>query len=277
MKSTVIKMLIFIICMIGVIVLFTFADDLLPSDVAEYSFNQESEYKDAFTFEPEELSYDGTGDLDLLKGVMLDGYSAQELESMVFTRIYKGDSLSEKTVEYTAETDDEKYRSTRPIKLYNYKGPKIHIPDDVPEITRKGVGHFGDFLMMKAGYAIDDGFGKDVREHANIEYKEDTRESALVHYTISFDNMFGDSDVAKVDVTLSGVPAYLALTESEVTLKVGDVFDPTVYIARAELADGSEARAEVHYGGDVNTAKKGTYEATYDLEGETLVQIVNII
>ena len=58
MKSTVIKMLIFIICMIGVIVLFTFADDLLPSDVAEYSFNQESEYKDAFTFEPEELLSD---------------------------------------------------------------------------------------------------------------------------------------------------------------------------------------------------------------------------
>lgn len=278
MKSTVIKSVIALVGILGVIILFVFGDNILPlDDTADFIGQEGSEYADDFIFEPEELSYDGTGDLDLLEGVTLEGYSAQELKPLVFTRIYKGESLSEKVIEYTAETDKGKIRSTRPLKLYNYNGPKVHIPNDLPEVTRKGIDRFGELLATKSGYAVDDGFGKDVRDHAEIEYEMDAKESSLVHYAISFANMFGDSDVVKVDVSLSGVPAYLSLTEPEVTLNVGNVFNPADYVARAELADGTAAFEAVRYKSNVNTAKKGIYKVTYDLEGETLTLIVNVI
>ena len=277
-SSMVIKIVISLVCIVGIIALFTVGEKILPSDDSEYSAGQgNDEYADAFTFDPEELSYDGTGELDLLEGVTLEGYSAQELKSIVFTRIKKGESLSEKVIEYTVETEKGKMRSTRPLKLNNYNGPKVHIPDDLPEVTRKDIEHFGDLLATKSDYAVDDGFGKDVRDHAEIDYEEDAKESDKVHYAVSFGNMFGDNDVAKVDVSLSGVPAYIALTESEVTINEGDDFNPEDYVARAELADGKEAFEIILYSGDVNTGKEGTYEVEYDLEGETLKLIVNVV
>lgn len=278
MKSLVIKSVIAVIGVLGVIILFTFGDKILPSDDTAVFYEQDSsKYLDEFIFEPEELRYDGTGELDLLEGVSLEGYSAQELKPLVFTRISKGESLSEKVIEYKVETDKGKIRSIRPLKLYNYTGPKVHIPNELPDVTRQGLDRFGELLVMKSGYAVDDGFGKDVRDHAEIEYELDAKESFLAHYTISFANMFGDSDVVKVDVSLSGVPAYLSLTESEVTLNVGTAFNPADYVARAELADGTEAFAAVRYESNVNTAKKGIYKVTYNLEGEPLTLIVNVI
>ena len=59
---------------------------------------------------------------------------------MVFTRIRAGDSLSEKKVQYTAETEGGKVRSFR---LRNYSGPKIRIPNSLPEVTRNLAGNFG--------------------------------------------------------------------------------------------------------------------------------------
>lgn len=278
MKGLAIKLVISLVCTLGIIALFTVGNKISLSDESgDFMGQRTDEYVDAFIFDSEELSYDGTGDLDLLKGVTLEGYSTQELKSLVFTRIYKGESLSEKVIEYTAETEDGKLRSTRPLKLHNYNGPKVHIPDELPEVYRKDIDHFGELLVTKDDYVVDDGFGKDVREYAEIDYEEDARESALVHYTISFSNMFDDRDVGKVDVTLSGVPAYLSLSESEVTINEGDVFNPADYVARAELADGTEVFEAVLYGGDVDTGKKDIYEVTYNLEGETLKLIVKVV
>ena len=66
----------------------------------------EENYRDAFQFNPEELTYDGTGELDFLQGVSLDNYTARELKDMVFIRISTGDNLSQKVVEYTADTEE---------------------------------------------------------------------------------------------------------------------------------------------------------------------------
>ena len=48
-------------------------------------------------------------------------------------------------------------------------------------------------------------------------------------------------------------------------------------VARAELADGTEAIGLVSYEGNVNTSKKDTYEVIYNLEGETLTLTVNVV
>ena len=61
------------------------------------------------------------------------------------------------------------------------------------------------------------------------------------------------------------------------TINEGADFNPADYVARAVLADGTEALAVVLYSGNVDTGKKGTYEVTCDLEGETLKLIVNVV
>lgn len=239
---------------------------------------QEKEtYIDAFEFDPEELSYNGAGDIDFLEGVTLQGYTPEELKEKVFIRIYAGNTLSEKNIQYTAETEAGTIRSTRALKLYNYSGPKIKVPKDLPAVTRQLEDKFGNLLLAKSGYAVDDGFGNDVREHAEITYEADARRSEVVHYTISFENMFGDRDVERVDVSISGVPAYLTITEPEVTLSVGDQFNPSLYIVRAEYADGRDALPDVTYSGKVDLSKAGTYEVMYELEGEKLALMVQVV
>lgn len=277
MKSTIFKILVSVISIVAVGMLFFFGERIFPEDVLNNDTEQESDaYIDAFQFEPEELSYDGTGDIDLLEGVSLEGYTTQELKTKVFTHIYAGDTLSEKKIQYTAETEEGKVRSTRSLKLHNYSGPKIIIPNNLPEVTRQSAENFASLLATKSGYAVDDGFGNDVKEHAEISYEKDNKESALLHYKIVFDNMFGDEDVKKVDVLLSGVPAYLALADSEITLGVGEAFDPMSYVTKAELTDGTKVFDAVLSNGVVDTSKEGTYEVKYDLLGEELTLLVNV-
>ncbi|MDO4804322.1 MAG: bacterial Ig-like domain-containing protein [Lachnospiraceae bacterium] len=234
-------------------------------------------YLDAFRFDPEKIIYDGMGDLDLLEGVSLEGYTVDELKDIVFIKVYKGDTLSEKIVQYTAETETGKVRSTRPLTLYRYEGPEIHVPKELPTVTRDLANHFGDLLAAESEYYVDDGFGNDVHEHAEISYKRDATKSAVLNYTISFENMFGDKVSENVDVTLTGVPAYLELTEPEVILKKGESFDLSRYVARAEFADGGDASYAILYNGSVDASKVGTYEVEYELEGEKLTLTVRVI
>lgn len=278
MRSLVLKILISLACVIVLVMMFFFGDEIIPENDSTNEFAQEEEtYPDAFKFDPEELTYDGSGNLDLLKGVTLEGYNAQDLKTMVFTRIYGGENLSKKVIEYTADTKDGRVRSKRILNLENYSGPKITLPDDIPSVTPGTIDGLASLLNAKNGYAVDDGFGNDAREHVDISYRKEMTDSSLVHYTIALDNMFGDRDVVKVDVILSGTPSHLVLTDSQITVRVGETFDPTLYIAVAERADGTSAIGSVNIHGNIDTAKEGIYLLTFELDGQTATLEVNVI
>ena len=278
MRSLILKIIISLACIIVLVMLFYFGDEIIPeNDSTDVSVQGEETYLDEFKFDPEELTFDGTGKLDLLKGVSLKGYNAQELKTMVFTRIYGGENLSKKVIEYTADTKDGRVRSKRTLNLENYSGPKITLPDEIPSVTPGTIDSLASLLNAKNGYVVDDGFGNDAREHVDISYRKEMTDSSLVHYTIALDNMFGDRDVAKVDVVLSGTPSHLILTDSQITVRVGETFDPTLYIAVAERADGTSAIGSVNIQGNVDTTKEGTYMLTFELEGQTVTLEVNVI
>ena len=234
-------------------------------------------YLDAFQFDPEELTYDGTGDLDLFTGVSLSGYDMEDLKDKIFIKIYTGNTLSEKNIQYTVETKEGIVRSIRPLKLNHYDGPSIRMPVDLPAIPRSMAGHYGEILASTGGFGVDDGFGKDVHEHAEIRYTQDATRTGMLRYTVSFENMFGDTAFWYGDVTLLSVPAYLELTESVAVIKKGEPFEASRYIARAAFADGRNAAYAVTFRGNVDTAKPGIYEVQYALEGETLVLHVKVV
>jgi len=113
-RTTIIKIAIAVFCLVALVLLYVFGGRVIEYDDPVSVANQADDVRDAFTFDPETLVYDGNGDLDLLEGVTLEGYDEEQLKNMVYIRISTGDSLSEKIIEYTADTDEGRVRSMRP-------------------------------------------------------------------------------------------------------------------------------------------------------------------
>ena len=213
------------------------------------------------------LVYDGTGDIDFLEGVTLEGYNEEQLKNMVYIRISTGDSLSEKIIEYTADTEEGRVRSMRNLLLRNYNGPSIVLPDEMPAVTLGTVDHIDDLMPEGKTYRVDDGFGNDVREHVQIDAARSPINTAVENYTFILENAFGDRTVARADAVISDVPATLVLTEAAVIVRIGDYFDPYAFILSATDADGSSIMNEVICD-DFDTSIPGDYLVTYELRGQ---------
>ena len=263
------KILISVICIAAVAVIMLRGDET-PEYAAAGAEGAAKESVDGFEFDPEELIYDGKGDLDLLKGVSLPGFSRQELKELTFVSIETAGALSKKRVEYTAEKDGVRYRSLRNLHLSGYIGPKITMPQHIPDVKEDMIERFGTLLKSEEDFKVDDGFGNDASAHMEVSAERSTMDSSLVHYTISIENVFGDRDRVNQDVVLSGEMPVIVLTTPEVRIGVRHEFDPLDYIARAENADHSSAMDAVLVEGAVNTSQTGEYTLTYNLYGESV-------
>ena len=113
-RTTILKIAISVFCLVALVLLYDFGGRVIESDNPISEVNQAEDARDAFAFDPETLVYDGTGELDLLEGVTLEGYNEEQLKKMVYIRISTADSLSEKIIEYTADTEEGRVRSMRP-------------------------------------------------------------------------------------------------------------------------------------------------------------------
>lgn len=112
-RTTILKISVSVICLIALVLLYVFGGRVIEDDNMVFEAGQADDTTDAFVFDPETLIYDGTGDIDFLEGVTLEGYNEEQLKSMVYIRISTGDSLSEKIIEYTADTEEGRVRSMR--------------------------------------------------------------------------------------------------------------------------------------------------------------------
>lgn len=270
-----VKIFISVFCTLAFMCLYFFGGEVFSDNTELMSTPQEEQnYRDAFKFEPEELTYDGNGKLDFLQGVSLDNYSPRELKDMVFISISTGDNQSQKVVEYTADTKEGRARSRRLLNLKNYKGPKIELPDDMPSATEATVDHLAEIMSTEDDFKVDDGFGRDARMHVQVELERAKQNSALVYCTFILENEFADRVVAKSELILTGMPATISLTDSVVYLNVGDYFDPSLFIESAVDADGRSILEEVYYDGDVDTSQPGEYEVYYGLREQSAVLTV---
>ena len=262
-------------CILAIAFLFFFGGVFFPDNTDVLSAPQtEENYRDAFQFDSEELTYDGTGELDFLQGVSLDNYTARELKDMVFIRISTGDNLSQKVVEYTADTEEGRARSRRLLQLKKYKGPKIELPDDMPAATPSTVDHLAELMSSEDDFKADDGFGRDARKYVQVETEKAKQNSALVYCTFILENEFSDRVVAKSDLILTGMPATISLTDSVVYINKGEGFDPSLYVESAVDADGRPIPDEVYCDGELDTTQPGTYEIYYGLRDQSAVLTV---
>ena len=267
-RATIIKIAISVFCLIALVLLYVFGGRVIEYDDPVSVANQADDARDAFVFDPETLVYDGTGDLDLLEGVTLEGYDEDQLEKMVYIRISTGDSLSEKIIEYTADTDDGRVRSMRNLLLRNYNGPSIVLPDEMPTVTMSTVDHIKDLMPEDKTYRVDDGFGNDMRANVQIDAARSPMNSSEVNYSFILENAFGDRTVAKADVIISDAPATIILTDTAITIRTSDYFDPYTYVQSATTEDGGSAMDEVVCD-EIDTSVAGEYIVNYELQGQT--------
>ena len=267
-RTTIIKIAISVFCLVALVLLYVFGGRVIEYDDPVSVANQADDVRDAFTFDPETLVYDGNGDLDLLEGVTLEGYDEEQLKNMVYIRISTGDSLSEKIIEYTADTDEGRVRSMRNLLLRNYNGPSIVLPDEMPTVTMSTVDHIKELMPEGKTYRVDDGFGNDAREHVQIDAARSPMNSSEVNYTFILENAFGDRTVEKADVIISDAPATIILTDTDITIRTSDYFDPYTYIQSATTADGGSAMDEVVCD-EIDTSVTGEYVVNYELLGQT--------
>lgn len=259
------------ICLILLLLLFVFGEQTFQEDAQIISEEQETDsVRDSFIFNPPELVYDGNGELDLLEGVSLEQYSLEELKKNTYVRIYAGENLSNKTIEYTVDTEEGRIRSKRALHLINYEGPTIALPDELPTVTMSTVEQMAELIKSEGDYKADDGFGNDARDYVQIDAEKSYVNSAEIQYTFILENAFGDRTVAKADALISDVPATIVLTASEVNIRVGDIFYPEVYIAEAIDSNGQSIVDEVMYNNDVVIEEPGEYAVEYELRGQKI-------
>ena len=276
-NANILKIVISVICLIVLVLLYVFGERFFHEEITVDSKTKEAiEEKDSFLFDPEELVYDGTGELDFLKGVSLENFSPEELKEKVFISITTGDNLSEKVVEYRVNTEKGQIRSNRSLHLVNYSGPFIELPDEMPTITMENMSHIAELINDNEAYKAEDGFGNDAREHVEIDVDKSMMNSSEMQITFTLENIFGDQVTSKADVIITDVPAIITLTDREVDLRIEDEFNPMVYIEDAIDSEGESIIEEVTYSGDINTETPGEYLVTYELRGQTTSLIVKV-
>ena len=276
MKSIIIKT---VVAIAGILVLFFLFREANKPDSASSAADPEQamtqDADSAFSFDPPELTYDGTGEIDLLSGVSLNGITGQPLRDLVFTKIQNGSHTSEKVIIYSADTENGKATARRTLKLINYHKPDVTLPDDLPEVTPDTAGSIISLLLDEGTLSVDDGFGNEAADKLTASYEMDSKNSSILHYTFFYDSMFGDDIYRKVDTKMTG-SSVLILQKNEVTVPRDSDYNPFDNIVSATDADGADAKRDVVCTGRVNTAKPGVYPVTYTLNEVSLTAVITV-
>ncbi len=209
------------------------------------------------------LVYDGSGSLNLLDGVALVDGDGKVVGNDIFAHIKTGSSLSEKIIEYSADTVDGQVTASRILTLKNYNGPSIQLPDSLPQIEDDQLDDMVKYLDSDADFLVDDGYGNDISSAVSAKYTVDANDSNIIHYVFTVTNSYNDSASASADLSLIPTKPVLTLTENEVTIELHSSFSPLQYVASAKDVDGTSLSSRIQIQGEVDTDTAGEYVLTY--------------
>ena len=258
----------------------TSADNSDTSDVSDQAKSDQAasasadksadESGDSLTiqFPDEELSYDGSGSLDLIAGVKVLTAGGEEYSNMgLFTTIKSSKMPNEKIVEY-AITDDNgrQVKAERTLTLSSdYSGPSISLSGEPSGVSQSDLARIAELLTEEGILHADDGFGRDISSSVTAQATE-VPDTDQYEISLSVTNMLNDSYTKKLYVTVADADStptsgpVLTLTKSEAVLNVGDTFIFQDYIESAQDDDGTELFQSITVNGTVDTSTPGTYE-----------------
>lgn len=221
----------------------------------------------SFSFASDTMEYDGSDDLDLMSGVSVIDPNGAESELTIFTHITTGNSLSEKIVEYSADTPDGQMTASRTLKLIDYEGPSISIPDTLPKEDINSPEILLAALSSDSDFFAKDGFGNDITQAITVEFSL-PESGNIITCDFSVTNMFNDTVSAQAEMKTTFSKPMLVLTTTNLTLKRGQDFYPTNYVKTALDVDGSDISTKITTEGIVDSYTVGDYELIYRVTGK---------
>lgn len=224
--------------------------------------------KPMFQFTSDTLTHDGTSTLDLLDGVSLIKSDGSVSNLDIFVHIKTGSSLTQKIIEYTADTSQGQVSAERKLELKNYSGPKLKLPDSLPEITEEQLDTILSLMPTDGSFYADDGYGKDITNAVTTEYTVDLNDPSTIHYVFSITNSFNDTVSVSADLTLQRTRPVILLSNDFITIERNTEFNPLEYIILAEDIDGTSLLQKVKIDGELNLRVPGQYTLTYTVTSD---------
>lgn len=264
------QIVIVVVALLNLIALFLF-DYTLPSFL-HFSSEEgttpsatptETEIPYSIQFESDTLTYDGTSELNLLSGVSVVKDDGTTVENDVFAHIVTGETLNDKVITYSVDTDAGQITANRNLMLSNYAGPSLILPETLPEINEELLGSILTYMPTDGSFMANDGFGNDITAAVTADYTIDPQDPSLVHYVFSVKNMFNDVASVAADITIDSNRPILVLTEPSVTILKGTSFQPLLYVEKAQDQQGNDLTHRISIDGTVDVSTAGTYTLTY--------------
>lgn len=281
-KAHVIKLTIIALALINLIALFVF-DYKLPdffkfgkdsADVNSQIADSTEEPAYKISFDTDTITYNGTAALDLMSGVTVTDASGNVSDVEVFANIVTADYIDEKEIVYSINTDSGQVTATRKLKLENYSGPSLVIPETLPQVSEEELDKMISLMPADETFHARDGFGKDITAQIVASYTIDPNDPRVVHYIFSITNIFNDKISIPADITINSDRPILVLKQNEVTVSKGTAFQPLDYIERAESQQGADLIHTIEVSGNVDMNTPGKYTLTYTITGDTGVQSI---
>lgn len=223
-------------------------------------------------FEPEELVYDGSGELDLMQGVSAFSEEGEDLTDKV-TAVLTGDgNETNKIIRYSVfDKNGKETTKRRDLKLVGYSGPSIQVNDHL-QLKAENMNDLTTYLKESGLLRGEDGFGKDTTEE--VTWMREKVSQGKYKITFSYTNAYQDSVEKTVNADVDGALEDLTVTlkADDIQLAVGSEFIAEDYIET--IVDPSGAGSRVSVTSSVDTLHAGTYEVTYTVISTDNIQKV---
>lgn len=215
------------------------------------------------------VNYSGEANMDslVLGGVYVRGNDDQPIDDVwIEYSILPGESRLKKVVEYSALLPSgDTLTETRAMNLTSrYTGPTITLLGGLPDIDPSQADEYVEKLGAKGIMRADDGFGNDVTDQVVAVFEGLSDENPDAVMRLSLENQVHDTYELELTVNVldySGI--VLVLTDYDLTLAVGDDFDPWDYVEYAHDVDGSDMMDRVQLSNHVDTETPGDYYVVY--------------
>lgn len=269
----ILQIVLVVIALFNLIALFLF-DYTLPSfsvfqpEENELTTQEPTETQSPYSiqFDSNTITYDGTKELDLLSGVSVVKNDGTILKSDVFAHIVTGETLHDKVITYSVDTDAGRITANRNLKLINYTGPSLVLPEELPKVSEALLDSILTYMPTDGSFIATDGFGNNITSAVTADYTIDPRDPSLVHYVFSIKNMFNDMASVAADIIIESNRPVLVLTQTAVTLPKGTSFQPLLYVENAKDSQGNSLLHRIHINGTVDVNTPGTYLLTYSVK-----------
>lgn len=216
-------------------------------------------------FENEELVFDGTGSLDLMKGVKAEDSDGKDVTDKVEAIITGDGTLYRKTVRYsfvdlTGRTVTEK----RTLVMKNYEGPSLNVKNNLT-LEAQELNDMINTLKERGFISADDGYGRDVT--SSVKVLREKKADRQYEMKFSVVNAYQDSDEITVNAYIEGDvhDPEIRLSETSVTIRNTEYFDAKRYIVYSSDGFNENVSEKIQIDSSVDPQVSGDYRVVYRL------------